>query len=77
MEPFSALSNMLRNPTYTDRYSALSGLIGGAPQLLKVYPFFRTVEFGDPLAIESRWKALPERAPAVDYEKVMICPSDR
>lgn len=46
MEPFSALSAMLGDPAYTDRYGKFGGVIGGAPQLLKVYPFYRTIEFG-------------------------------
>lgn len=46
MQPFSALASMLRDPIFTDRRSALKGPIGGAPQLLKIYPFLRTMEFG-------------------------------
>ena len=46
MEPFSALSAMLTDPTFTDRRGEHGGVIGGAPQMLKVYPFYRTVEFG-------------------------------
>jgi hypothetical protein len=46
MEPFRALSSMLSDPIFTDRRGKFKGPIGGAPQLLKIYPFFRTLEFG-------------------------------
>ena len=53
MEPFTALSNMLSNVLYTNRRSELRGPIGGAPQLLKVYPFFPYGRIRHTLAIES------------------------
>lgn len=46
MEPFSALASMLSDATFTDRRGTYKGPIGGAPQLLKIYPFLRTMEFG-------------------------------
>lgn len=45
MEPLEALCNMLRDTKYTDRSKELKGFIGGAPQILKVYPYMRTLEF--------------------------------
>ena len=45
MQPLEALRNMLSNPEYTDRYSKLKGCIGGSPQVLKIYPYMRTLEF--------------------------------
>ncbi len=46
MEPFSTLSSMLSDAEFTDRRGEFKGPIGGAPQLLKIYPFYRTLEFG-------------------------------
>ncbi|WP_429819080.1 hypothetical protein [Ensifer sp. B1-9] len=46
MQPFSALASMLGDHSFTDRHGIFKGPIGGAPQLLKIYPFFRTLEFG-------------------------------
>lgn len=46
MQPFSALASMLSDHTFTDRHGRFKGPIGGAPQLLKIYPFLRTLEFG-------------------------------
>ena len=46
LEPLKALRDMLLDPQFTDRYGDGKGLIGGAPQLLKIYPFMRTIEFG-------------------------------
>ena len=36
---------MLSDPIYTNRRSDLKGLIGGSPQVAKVYPFSRTLFF--------------------------------
>lgn len=44
-EPLQVLSEMLRDPAFTDRRSALRGLIGGAPQVMKIYPFMRTLNY--------------------------------
>lgn len=46
MEPFSALASMLLDDTFTNRRGKYKGPIGGAPQILKIYPFLRTMEFG-------------------------------
>lgn len=46
MQPFNALANMLADTTFTDRQGKYKGPIGGAPQLLKIYPFLQTLEFG-------------------------------
>lgn len=42
-EPLAALANMLIDPKYTNRKSELKGLIGGGPQVMKVYPYLRTL----------------------------------
>lgn len=44
-EPLTVLAEMLRDPKFTDRKQELAGKIGGAPQVTKVYPFRRTVNF--------------------------------
>lgn len=44
-EPLQVLSEMLRDPAFTDRRSGLRGLIGGAPQVMKIYPFMRTLNY--------------------------------
>jgi hypothetical protein len=44
-EPLTVLAEMLRDPKFTDRSQKLKGKIGGAPQVTKVYPFLRTVNF--------------------------------
>jgi hypothetical protein len=44
-EPLTVLAEMLRDPKFTDRKKEGSGKIGGAPQVTKVYPFLRTVNF--------------------------------
>lgn len=56
-EPLEALYEMLQMEKFTDRRKGVlykdnngqdvkSGLIGGAPQLVKVYPFMRAVQIG-------------------------------
>ena len=45
LEPLRALIEMLSDLRFTDRKAGLRGAIGGAPQLVKIYPFMRTVEF--------------------------------
>jgi hypothetical protein len=44
-EPLAALADMLVDPDYTDRKRELKGLIGGGPQVMKVYPFLRTLTY--------------------------------
>ena len=39
------LADMLSNPDYTDRKGELKGLIGGGPQVMKVYPYLRTLTY--------------------------------
>lgn len=72
MEPFTALSNMLRNPLYTDRRGEHRGPIGGAPQLLKVYPFFRTVEFGVQWPSQAQGRLYLNGRQVFDYEKIIL-----
>ena len=72
MEPFTALSRILADPTFTDRRAALGGKIGGAPQLLKVYPFYRTVEFGVYWPNRALGKLHLNGRELFDYEKVSI-----
>ena len=72
LEPFTTLTKMLGNPAYTDRRSALRGPIGGAPQLLKVYPFLRTVEFGVHWPSRADGKLYLNGRELFDYEKVTI-----
>lgn len=45
-EPLQVLYEMLNNKEYTDRSHSNRGRIGGMPQLVKVYPFMRSVKFG-------------------------------
>jgi hypothetical protein len=45
-EPLQVLASMLQDPRFVDRREERRGLIGGAPQLMKVYPFLRTMSFG-------------------------------
>lgn len=72
MEPFTALSKMLGNPAYTNRHSDLRGPIGGAPQLLKVYPFFRAVEFGVHWPSRTDGNLYLNGRQLFDYEKITI-----
>ena len=72
LEPFTALAKMLGDPAYTDRSSALRGPIGGAPQLLKVYPFLRTVEFGVHWPSRADGRLYLNGRQLFDYEKVTI-----
>lgn len=72
MEPFTALVRMLADPTFTDRNGAMRGRIGGAPQLLKVYPFFRTIEFGVYWPNRAKGKLHLNGRELFDYEKVSI-----
>jgi hypothetical protein len=44
-EPLTILAEMLSDPRFTDRKQELRGLIGGAPQVTKVYPFLRTMNY--------------------------------
>lgn len=44
-EPLQLLAEMLRNEDYTNRRGPAGGLIGGAPQVVKVYPFMRTMHY--------------------------------
>jgi hypothetical protein len=72
MEPFTALATMLADPTFTDRRRDLRGPIGGAPQLLKVYPFLRTVEFGIFWPSRAAGRLHLNGRELFDYEKVAI-----
>ena len=72
MEPFKALSRMLADSTFTDRRATLGGKIGGAPQLLKVYPFCRTVEFGVYWPNRALGKLHLNGRELFDYEKISI-----
>ncbi len=44
-EPLMVLADMLTNAEYTDRKGELKGCIGGGPQVMKVYPFLRTLPY--------------------------------
>ena len=44
-EPLATLADMLADPDYTDRNRELKGLIGGGPQVMKVYPYLRTLTY--------------------------------
>jgi hypothetical protein len=44
-EPLVVLSEMLSEKEFTDRSKPLKGLIGGGPQMAKVYPFSRTLHY--------------------------------
>lgn len=44
-EPLQVLTDMLSNTKFTSRSKPLRGLIGGAPQVLKIYPFARSVHY--------------------------------
>ncbi|WOI12787.1 hypothetical protein [Thalassospira lucentensis] len=72
MEPFSALCDMLQKPNFTDRYGTLKGVIGGAPQLLKIYPFLRTIEFGVHWPSKADGKLYLNGRELFEYEKVII-----
>jgi hypothetical protein len=72
MEPFCALASMLRNLDYTDRRRDLRGVIGGAPQLLKVYPFFRTLEFGVHWPDSESGKLFLNGREVFDFEKIQL-----
>lgn len=43
MEPLEVLRDMLRNERFTNRRLAEKGLIGGAPQVVKIYPHPNTL----------------------------------
>jgi len=45
-EPLEILTSMLDDPKFVDRNGDLRGLIGGPPQVMKIYPFMRAVNFG-------------------------------
>ncbi len=45
MEPFEVLVQMLGNGDFTTRTTAGTGLIGGAPQLTKVYRYGSALPF--------------------------------
>lgn len=72
MEPFSALANMLGDPAFTCRRGDHGGVIGGAPQLLKVYPFFRTVEFGVHWPGSASGKLFLNGREVFDFEKIQL-----
>jgi hypothetical protein len=72
MEPFCALAAMLSDPMYTDRRGDLNGVIGGAPQLLKVYPFFRTVEFGVQWPDKASGKLFLNGREVFEFEKIQL-----
>lgn len=72
MEPFSALASMLGDPAFSDRRGAHSGVIGGAPQMLKVYPFFRTVEFGVHWPDCASGKLFLNGREVFDFEKIQL-----
>ena len=54
-EPLTVLSEMLTDPTLTDRKELRKGAIGGGPQVIKVYSFMRTMSY----AVEWRVASKP------------------
>lgn len=72
MEPFTALSTMLGDVEFTDRGHKLKGVIGGAPQLLKIYPFLRTLEFAVQWPDKYKGKLFLNGREAFQYEKLQI-----
>lgn len=72
MEPFSALAAMLGDAQYTDRRQPLKGVIGGAPQILKVYPFYRTIEFGVHWPDSTSGKLFLNGREVFDFEKITL-----
>lgn len=72
MEPFLALSKMLRTSTYVDRSLPLKGPIGGAPQILKIYPFFRCVEFGVHWPSRNEGNLYINGRHLFEYEKITV-----
>lgn len=73
MEPFSALSSMLRDPEFVDRKRDLRGPIGGAPQLFKIYPYLRTLEIAVRWPSAEAGKLFLNGREIFDFEK-MIAP---
>lgn len=72
MQPFSALASMLADPTFTNRHGKFSGPIGGAPQLMKIYPFLRTLEFGVYWPNRERGALHLNGRALFDYEKLTL-----
>lgn len=44
-EPLNALADMLVDPKFTERRGSRKGAIGGSPQITKIYPFMRTMNY--------------------------------
>jgi len=72
MEPFSALCEMLGDIRYVDRFQEARGPIGGAPQLLKIYPFLRTVEFAIRWPNHLNGKLYLNGRETFEYEKIHV-----
>jgi hypothetical protein len=72
LEPLQALSTMLANPEFTDRGQSNAGKIGGAPQLLKIYPFMRTIEFAIYWPSRASGKLFLNGRETFDYEKIFV-----
>jgi hypothetical protein len=72
MEPFQALVSMLSDETYVNRKNEFRGVIGGAPQLLKLYPFLRAVDFAVYWPNKSQGRLYVNGRATFDYEKIHV-----
>jgi hypothetical protein len=53
-EPLEVLTEMLQDSKFTDRSAPLKGCIGGSPQVMVIYLYMRTVNFGIYWQIDGR-----------------------
>ncbi len=67
-EPLAILAEMLSNPRFTDRKQDLKGLIGGAPQVTKVYPFLRTMNYAIEWQVRSKFVYAIKGRMIADFE---------
>ena len=67
-EPLATLADMLVDPDYTDRNRELKGLIGGGPQLMKVYPYLRTLTYAGEWDHKGKFVYVLKGRVIADYE---------
>jgi len=67
-EPLAILAEMLSDPRFTDRKQDLKGLIGGAPQVTKVYPFLRTMNYAIEWQVGSKFVYAIKGRMIADFE---------
>jgi hypothetical protein len=72
MQPFEAVSMMLGDGTYVERKMKYKGVIGGAPQMLKIYPFLRTIEFAIFWPSREEGKLYLNGRETFEYEKIHV-----